>query len=147
MGAQLKLVADASPQTMSPTEQVFDFWKTVMEKPRAQLGPTRSKSISSALAIGYSVDDLQLAIVGCKFDAWSQGQNDRSTPYNDVELICRNETKIDRFMELGEVYMKKTAERDAREAAEKKGDVERHAMTPDTRARLDAILARHKRKL
>ena len=86
----------------NPAERVFEFWKALMGHPRSQMGPKRAAAIRRALAMWYTVDDLRLAVVGCRFDNWSQGQNDRNTTFDDVELICRDETKIDRFLKLGD---------------------------------------------
>lgn len=143
MATQLKLVGGEEEQPIekkNPVTEVFEFWRVVMEKARAQLGPVRVRKIAEALRIGYTVDDLRLAIVGCKYDNWSQGQNDRNMVYDDIELICRNEVKIDQFMSLGELYMQKTEARAKREAEATSPGV---PMPADVRARLDALFSRH----
>lgn len=144
MATQLKLVGgeeEATQPETNPVDAVFEFWRVLMEKTRAQLGPTRRKKIAESIAMGYSVDDLRLAIVGCKFDAWSQGQNPNSKAYNDIELICRDETRVDRFMELGEIYMKRTAERERKRIEAETPGVQ---MPDSVRARLDALFSRHR---
>lgn len=151
--AQLKLVGDGEQgelleETVSkdPVSEIFDFWRVLMEKPHAQLGDKRRLKIRNALRIGYSIDDLRLAIVGCKYDDWSQGGNDRNRAFNDIELICRDETKIDYFIDYGNAYMKKTEQRDAKLVKDKADDAERKVMPPAVRARLDALLSRYKEK-
>lgn len=147
MAAQLKLIEGGEEQvgesTSNPVQTVFEFWRVLMEKPRAQLGEVRRKKIAAALRIGYSVDDLRLAIVGCKYDNWSQGENENHRKYDDLELICRDEVRIDRFVELGDEYMKRTARREQERAeAEKPGT----AMPADVRARLDALFGKFLKK-
>lgn len=144
MTVQLKLIEGGEEQTTpapgDPAFDVFEFWRVVMEKPRSHLGHTRRSKINAALKIGYSVDDLRLAIVGCKYDNWSQGENDRHRKYDDIELICRDEVRIDRFIELGDEYMRRSEKRE-------KERLEREApgvpMPPNVRARLDALFSKH----
>jgi len=125
MRPELKLVGDAVGQqdllegvVKDPVLEVFEFWKVMMMKERSQLGFARREKITRALKIGYTVDDLRLAIVGCKFDAWSQGENKSQMRYNDIELICRDEVRIDRFIEFGQEYMRR-AQRKEKEARER----------------------------
>lgn len=123
-----------------PVLTVFTFWKALMGHERSQLGPKRRAAIVRAMGIGYQVDDLRLAIIGCKFDAWSQGANDRNTTFDDIELICRDETKIDKYLKLGEQYVKDriTKERKATVEAEHKPV----PMPPEVRAQIEKILGR-----
>lgn len=86
----------------SPTAQVFAYWQKVMDKPRAQLDAKRKKAIDGRIKDGYPAEQLFKAIDGCRRDAFSMGQNDRNTPYNDIELICRDGTKVDRFIAIAE---------------------------------------------
>lgn len=143
--AQLQLIDGGAQQVEQGDEvgRVFEYWKIVMEKQKAQLGDVRRRKIGAALRMGYTVDDIQLAIVGCKFDNWSQGENDRQMKYDDIELICRDETKIDRYMELGRNYLARI-ERVERERHEREQPGVK--MPDDVRARLDAILSRHRKK-
>ena len=150
MAAQLKLVGEEEQGDLlagvvkDPVEEIFEYWKVLMDKPHAQLGPKRRMKIREALKIGYSVDDLRLAIVGCKYDHWSQGENNRNRPFNDIELICRDETKIDYFIDFGNVYMRKTEERDKKLIAKQQEDQQRKPMPDNVRARLDALFNRQK---
>jgi len=90
-------------------EQVFERWKATMGHKRARLDPKRAKAIRGMLAIGYTVEDLHLAIFGCSVSPFHQGHNDRSTRYDDIGLICRDAEHVDRFIALAE----KTAARAA----------------------------------
>ena len=78
--------------------EVFDHWVKVMEKPKALLGKDRKKAIEARLNEGYSVEDLKKAIDGCRSSAFHMGENERSTVYNDLELICRNGRKVEQFI-------------------------------------------------
>jgi hypothetical protein len=89
-----------APPKRDDALEVFEHWQTVMAKPSAKLDAKRVKAIKARLADGYTVGDLCKAIDGNKADAWSQGANDRRTPYNDIELICRDGPKVDKFMAL-----------------------------------------------
>lgn len=83
-------------------QQVFEHWKIVLQHDRARLDTKRTRMISSALAWGYSVEDLQLAIEGCAGSPFHMGDNDRNTIYDGLDLILRDADKIDRFMASGE---------------------------------------------
>ena len=80
-------------------ELVFDYWALVMSKGQStKPTPGRINKIKARLKEGYSVDDIKLAIDGCRQDPFSMGQNDRSKPYNDIELICRTGEKLESFI-------------------------------------------------
>lgn len=92
-------------------EAVFARWKATMGHPRARLDPKRAKAIRGMLAIGYTVEDLELAIFGCSVSPFHQGQNDRATRFDDIGLICRDAEHVDRFIELAEkAATRKTAQ-------------------------------------
>lgn len=84
------------------TAEVFEYWKQVMNHPAAQLDAKRSKNISARLKDGYTVSQLCRAVDGCKYDPFSQGANDRQTVYDDIELICRDGPKVDKFMAIAD---------------------------------------------
>lgn len=84
------------------TGEVFAYWQQVLNHPTAKLDAKRSKAIKGRLADGYSVADLCQAIDGCKADPFSQGQNDRNTVFDDIELICRDGPKVDKFRMIAE---------------------------------------------
>lgn len=84
--------------TTAAVELIFKYWQTIMEKPLAKLTPGRKAKIEARLKT-YSVDDLLKAIIGCKSSGFHMGQNDSNTLYNSLELICRNDEKVEFFME------------------------------------------------
>jgi hypothetical protein len=81
-----------------PVRTVFEYWRHVMNHPGAILDTKRSRAIAARLKAGYSVDQLKLAIDGCKASPWHQGQNDRHQVYDDIDLICRDAKRVESFI-------------------------------------------------
>lgn len=79
---------------------VFEFWKTTFNSPKTVLTEKRKKKIEARLEQGYSVDDIKLAITNCSKSDYHMGKNERGTIYNDIELICREPEKLDRFITM-----------------------------------------------
>lgn len=93
--------AASEPVSPSPTPdavQVFEAWKATMGHPKAKLDAKRARAIKARIADGYTVDDLKLAISGCAATPHNMGKNDRGEKFDDIELICRNSSQVDRFM-------------------------------------------------
>jgi hypothetical protein len=88
-----------TPALPSPEVVVFEHWKGVMETPRSNLSDQRRKKIKARLAEGFSVDDLKLAVDGCRLTPFNMGINDRGEKFNDIELICRDSGHVERFRE------------------------------------------------
>jgi len=83
-----------------PASQVFNDWREVMEYPEAIFNKKYRSAIASRLKEGYSVKDLKLAIRGALFSPWHMGKNDAKMVYDDIELICRDGTKVETFRKL-----------------------------------------------
>jgi hypothetical protein len=79
-------------------ETVFTFWQVTLGHTKAHLTVERRKKISERLVAGYSVEDIQTAILGCKASPHHQGQNDQGKIYDDLELICRSDTQLEKFI-------------------------------------------------
>ncbi|MES1987496.1 MAG: YdaU family protein [Pseudomonadota bacterium] len=79
---------------------VFDYWKITMNHEKAKLDHKREKAIKLRLKDGYSVSDMCAAVDGCKRSPYHMGKNDQATVYDDIELICRNATNVDKFLKL-----------------------------------------------
>lgn len=77
-------------------QDVFEFWKVTFGKRNSTLLDSKRKTkILARLKDGYSVADIKLAVTNCsKSDYHLQGG------YTDIELICREATKLDRFIEM-----------------------------------------------
>lgn len=78
--------------------ELFEFWKVTLCHDKSRLDTKRQKAISNALTLGYSIDDLKAAIVGCSKTPHNMGQNDRGEKYDDIALIFRDAGQIDRFI-------------------------------------------------
>ncbi len=100
-----KNTPDEASDEMSVTkkaEKVFQYWKTICGKgDRTTFTDKRKKAVINRLK-KYSVKDIFDAIDGCKRSPHHVGLNDTGTVYDDLELICRSDTHVERFIEYGE---------------------------------------------
>ena len=79
--------------------EVFEHWLTTMNK-GSQTKPTagRMSKIKARLKDGYTVDQIKLAIDGCKSSAHHMGKNNDGKVYDCLTLICRSAEKLDMFI-------------------------------------------------
>lgn len=101
---RLKAELDRQTAQASHDDEIrlaFDYWVVHCHKDakRTKLGPARVKALTGIYRLGFSLDDVKLAIDGAARFAYKDG---KGTVHNDLELICRNEVKFQRFMVLGE---------------------------------------------
>jgi len=89
----------SKPADETPVRSVFSYWRQVAGHPTAKLDAKRKRAIAGRLKDGFSVEDLKRAIDGCKASDWHQGKNQGSKVYDDVELICRNASNVERFQQ------------------------------------------------
>lgn len=95
---------DGEPETAknqkfkNEVQEIFEFWKFTLGKSNTViLSEARKSKILARLRQGYTVDNLKLAITNCsKSDYHIQGG------YTDLELICRNEQKVDYFIAMSQ---------------------------------------------
>ena len=87
---------------MTIEEEIFNTWIQVMAKSRAKLTPNRKAKIKARLKEGYTRDDIELAIMGCRASGFHMGDNPGRVKYNDIELICRSGEKLESFMDRTE---------------------------------------------
>lgn len=83
----------------SDIQEIFHYWQEKFKRPKAKLSEKRRKKIESALS-GYGYDVVIDAIDGCANSPFHMGQNDRGMVYDDIELILRDEQKIENFCKL-----------------------------------------------
>lgn len=88
----------APPARSDGSIAVFGYWQQIHQHPRAKLDNDLAGLIDDSLKT-YSVDDLRLAIDGCKASPHHMGQNDRKTVYDSLELILRD---VNRFIGYAE---------------------------------------------
>lgn len=76
---------------------VFDFWKKTFDKSdRTLLKGKRESVIRARLRDGYSVDEIKQAIVNL-----SNSQYHIENGHVDIELICRNQVNLDKYISMG----------------------------------------------
>lgn len=147
-GRQLRLVTDELAAAPDDVRRLFDHWVFMLGKnpKRVALGPERRKVISRALQL-YEVEVLEMAIEGCAASEWHAGENDRGTVYQDIELILRNESHIERFAEMGERLRIKAANEAARARAQASAPVppQDAAAAAEQRQRVRDLAARIRR--
>lgn len=79
-------------------DAVFEHWREVMGKDaRTKFDGKRRRAVVARLNDGYTAADLAEAVNGCSLTPHNMGQNDRGERYDDLELICRNASQVDRF--------------------------------------------------
>jgi len=85
-------------------KELFAYWAQATGHGRAALGPKRMKAVLAALQ-HHSLKDLEYAVDGCA--AWPyvnhSGRAETGTSkerYDDIELICRDEIQVEKFMAL-----------------------------------------------
>jgi len=107
MESKGKEETDTSSKRCALTEQarqVFEFWKEHMDHPRATSKGKRQRAIEARLRDGYDVDELCDAIRGCALSPHHMGKNDQNKVYDDIELICRDASKVDMHIHTFETY-------------------------------------------
>lgn len=99
------------PDLLPQAQEIFDYWRRVMETPRSVFDKNRQKYIFNALKYerydesnhkiqAFTVDDLKLAIDGCKKSGWHMGNNPNKTFYNDIKQIFKDPAQIEKFISL-----------------------------------------------
>ena len=75
---------------------LFDYWRT--ECGHSQAKPTRERlsKIRARLAEGYTAEQVRAAIDGAARAAFT---NDAGKRFDDIELICRNGSKLESFID------------------------------------------------
>jgi len=82
------------------TALVFGHWRTRTGHEGARLTPDRVQKVRARLREGYSAADLMRAVDGCAGSPFHSGENDRQTRYDDLSLICRSGSTVERFREM-----------------------------------------------
>ena len=78
--------------------EIFEHWKSVMGKGNnSVLNDKRTKAIAARLKEGYTVEQIKTAITGCSMTPHNMGQNDNGKKYDELELICRDGSQVERF--------------------------------------------------
>lgn len=103
-GPQLALVSEPAEAPVEghreAVQRIFDYWQRRAGKPKARLTPERASRVLARLRQGYSEAEIRAAIDGCLGSEFHQGQNDAGTVYDDLEMICRTGSRVERFSAL-----------------------------------------------
>lgn len=100
---RLRKLADQLEASASRDAQraraVFDHWvrATGRNAKRTKFTPQRRDKVRARLREGYTLEEICQAIDSCARDPFNQGDNDRGRRFDDLELICRNATKLEQF--------------------------------------------------
>lgn len=78
-----------------PVDVVFRYWQQTCKHPTAKLTSDRQSKVRARLRDGYTVKQLLQAIDGAAVGAFV---NDNGVRFDDLELICRNGSKVESFI-------------------------------------------------
>lgn len=86
-------------------DKIFEFWKQVMGKDgKSKLTQKRKSKIKARLKDGFNPREICEAIKGCAKSPHHMGQNDTGAIYDDLELICRDDSKVKMFLSINQKY-------------------------------------------
>ena len=97
-GGNQNVTLQSSSSIKDMSSEIFNHWKTVLNHPKAILDSKRQRLIAARIDEGHSVEDLKLAIDGCKASAWHMGENDRRKVFDSLDLIFRDASHIENFI-------------------------------------------------
>ena len=83
---------------------VYDHYRESHPRshPKPKSNSTEWRKIKARLAEGYSVDDLKTAIDGCHKSPYHCGENSAGKTYQSLELIVRDSSHVQQFIELAD---------------------------------------------
>ena len=86
-------------QQADKSQQIFDYWCHVMGKTgNVKFTPERKRLIIARLKDGYTVEHIKQAIDGCSRSDYHMARDGKNkTIYDDLTLICRNGSNIEKF--------------------------------------------------
>ena len=89
------------PEGADEEAEVFAYWQERLEKPDHRLTRERRRKIRARLREGYSVEDIKVAIDGIAASPFHRGANENGREHVDLELICRNGSKLEEYRDMG----------------------------------------------
>ena len=102
---------DESDDILAVFEHYRHYHPRAHKKPHSRM--REWSKIKARLAEGCTVADLKLAIDGCHRSPFHMGENDNNRKYDSLELIVRDGSKVQSFIELaqqdGPVLAQKTS--------------------------------------
>lgn len=102
--SDVTLAAQSKQVGASDVHRVYVHYRSYHPRshPRPKTNSKEWRAIAARLKEGYSVADICRAIDGCHKSSWHQGYNDAGKRYDSLELICRDASKINSFIEIAE---------------------------------------------
>ena len=92
-----KVAKKTNPRT-EEVREVFEYWKEARGKGNnVQLTDTRRAKIRTRLD-KYSVEDIKRAIDNINYSSFHNGNNPEKRVYDDIELICRNDDVLEKWI-------------------------------------------------
>jgi hypothetical protein len=104
--------------------RIFDYWVLqTKQDARVRFTDQRKSKVIARLA-KYTEEEIKQAIRGCTRSKHHRGDNEDGRRWMDLELICRNDTKLEQFMSFApaEGDDKRTMLRKRYREAMKRGD-------------------------
>jgi hypothetical protein len=103
---QLKVEQSAKASTVadSEAEEVYAYWVSVMRPGRKRVPKMehdRLRKVKAAIA-DYGVETCKLAIDGCAASDFHMGKNRANKRYDDLELIFRDQSHVEMFLDRAE---------------------------------------------
>ena len=77
--------------------ELFEFWKLELNHPQSLFGKDRRAKVEARLMEGYTREQIKEAIKGMKIDRQA---NPERQAYDDIELICRHSSNLERFINI-----------------------------------------------
>lgn len=123
-------------QKVDRAKEVFVYWQEKLNHPKAKLDKKRRRKINDRLKEKYTVEDLKQAVDGCSLSPHHMGENKTGTIYDDLGLICRDASHVDKFIKQanappGRAALSASGRKTASAAdpwiARKKGEMEENA--------------------
>lgn len=80
--------------------EVFQHWQQTLQHPQAKLTEDRKRKVQARLREGFTVEQLKAAIDGCARSPFHMGENDQGQKHDDLELICRKGSQVEKFANM-----------------------------------------------
>jgi hypothetical protein len=93
---------------------LFAYWQQQCNHAKAKLSPERRRAIGARLREGGTPEEIRTAIEGA---ARAAHVNDQGQRFDDIELICRNRSKLESFIARAALPVDSKRQRKARDAA------------------------------
>jgi hypothetical protein len=91
---------ESNDSTARQVKTIFAYWQKRLNHPNSKLTPERQRKTEARLREGYTVEKIKQGIDGCASSPFNRGENDRGRAFDDLELICRNGSKLENFIAL-----------------------------------------------